>query len=58
MPCSFENKPSVLPVHVTDGGKIVMGAGLRLPTAPGHVADQGKIGFGAGLRLPTQHKSA
>lgn len=52
------SKPSLPTPHVADAAKIVMGAGLRLPTRPTHVADQSKIGFGAGLRLPTQRKVA
>jgi hypothetical protein len=55
---SLQSKPSSVPGHVADVGKIVMGAGLRLPTAPTHVADPGKISFGAGLRLPAERKSA
>jgi len=55
---SLKNKPSSVPAHVADAGKIVLGAGVRLPTAPAHVADQGKIGFGAGVRLPAERKTA
>jgi hypothetical protein len=55
---SFQTKPSPVPAQVADSGKIVMGAGLRLPTAPAHVADQGKISFGAGLRLPAERTTA
>jgi hypothetical protein len=55
---SLRSKPSSVPVHVADVGKIVIGAGLRLPTAPIHVADPGKITVGAGLRLPVGRKSA
>lgn len=49
-----QNKPSSVPVHVSDAGKIILGAGVRLPTAPAHVVDKGKIGFGAGVRLPPE----
>jgi hypothetical protein len=55
---SLPNKPSSVPAHVTDSGKIVMGAGMRLPTAPAHVADEGKIVMGAGMRLPVERKAA
>jgi hypothetical protein len=54
MPPSFESRPSVPFAHVMDSGRILMGAGSRLPMIPAHVADHGKIGFGAGLRLPVQ----
>ena len=55
---SLQNKPSSMPVHVADAGRIILGAGVRLPTAPAHVADQGKIRFGAGVRLPAERKAA
>jgi len=55
---SLQSKPSSVTVHVSDAGKIVIGAGLRLPIASPHVADPGKISFGAGLRLPAGRKSA
>ena len=48
----------VTPPHVSDSGKIVLGAGARLPPAHAHVADQGKIRLGAGARLPTERKTA
>jgi hypothetical protein len=55
---SLSTKSPVAVSHVADSGKIVLGAGIRLPTTPAHVADQGKIGFGAGIRLPSMRKSA
>jgi hypothetical protein len=58
MPPSFEKKPSDPTARIADSGKIVTGAGLRLPTTPSHVADRGKIGFGAGLRLPALREPA
>jgi hypothetical protein len=58
MNLSFKSSSPVVPAHVADSGRIVMGAGVRLPTAPTHVADQGKISFGAGVRLPTVRKPA
>ena len=30
---SLPIKPSSVPAHVADSGKIIMGAGMRLPTA-------------------------
>jgi hypothetical protein len=41
---------------VADSGKIVTGAGVRLPAIPTHVADLGKIRLGAGVRLPAERK--
>jgi hypothetical protein len=55
---SFQSKTSPAPSQVADSGKIVLGAGLRLPTAPEHVADKGAIRFGAGLRMPAERKAA
>jgi hypothetical protein len=54
----LSTKSSVTISHVADSGKIVMGAGARLPTVPAHVADLGKIRLGAGARLPAERKSA
>ena len=58
MNISIQSKPSPVPSKVVDSGKIVLGAGLRLPAAPAHVADKGAIRFGAGLRLPIERKTA
>jgi hypothetical protein len=54
-----QTKPSVTkspaaPLQAGDSGKIVLGAGMRLPTARAHVADPGKIVLGAGMRLPAE----
>lgn len=45
-------KRSAAPSPTADQGKIVLGAGYRLPSQPAHVADNGKIRLGAGYRLP------
>jgi hypothetical protein len=58
MNLSLQTKPLSAPTHVADSGKIVLGAGMRLPTAPAHVADPGKILLGAGMRLPVKRKAA
>ena len=60
---SFESKPSVIPAHVVDPGKIILGAGYRQAAVPAHavpahVADQGQISMGAGYRLPAGSKVA
>jgi len=52
----IESKLSSAIAHVVDSGKIVTGAGVRLPSVPAHVADAGKIRLGAGVRLPAQRK--
>jgi hypothetical protein len=58
MNISLQSKPLPAPSNVADSGKIVLGVGLRLPTAPAQVADKGAIRFGAGLRMPAERKAA
>lgn len=53
-----KTQPSATKPLVTDAGKLVLDAGLRLPSAPAHVADSGKIRLGAGLRLPPDRTAA
>jgi hypothetical protein len=55
---SFQSKTSPALSNVADSGKNVLGAGLRLPTAPVHVADKGAIRFGAGLRMAAERKAS
>jgi len=58
MSLSSQSKPPSMSSQVADSGKIVMGAGMRLPAAPTHTTDPGKITFGAGMRMPTERKPA
>jgi hypothetical protein len=58
MNLSAKSSSPVMPAQVADSGKIIFGAGVRLPTGPTHVADQGEISFGAGVRLPAVREPA
>lgn len=50
---SDSNLPAPVPaIETTDLGRVVFGAGYRLPALPADTADSGRITFGAGYRLP------